>query len=477
MGEKRFTVSPVMVISTFIFVCYFCFTMLFRYELPMLLNWLGLFIFVYSIYTYKAKTHGNWFSPYTILMLFFTLFNYGQPIMWAFGIHHENEIGSRGLFWTSYTPSAEDMIEVQTYVCIAMLVFHIGVLLFTSRNRLEKARIISGNVYSINYAQMKKSMLVVCRAMLVFVTPLALYSKLKEVFIARAYGYSALYYGIHSTQGGYTQIIMYLFFPALVGCLIACDYSKKSRAWVYTIFGLYALLGLLSGDRGSWLYSLIIIFWLHTHYKKTSMRTYTVIVVLGVLGVYVLSALTAMRNSGLNISFADILSVFRADQSPIVDAFFEMGGSMGIITYFMHTGNEIFPYGNTYLTAILGVVSSRVLSFLGIKQVFLSGWFSQEYLGLSYGTGFSMLGEAYVNGGYYGGLIYMALLGMVHGKLLKRTKGAHQTPLGLFITVAGLNAVIGFARNPMYLVLKELFYGVILVWILIKLVEKYVKVD
>ena len=76
----------------------------------------------------------------------------------------------------------------------------------------------------------------------------AIYSSMLNMIVARLYGYNALYYGSHATQAGYIQIIMYFFFPALVGYLISNEYSKKARIIVYVIFGLYTGLQLLSGD-------------------------------------------------------------------------------------------------------------------------------------------------------------------------------------------------------------------------------------
>ena len=106
-----------------------------------------------------------------------------------------------------------------------------------------------------------------------------------NMIVARLYGYNALYYGSHATQAGYIQIIMYFFFPALVGYLISNEYSKKSRIIVYIIFGLYTGLQLLSGDRGNWLYSLVILVWLHTYYRKYQYKYFKYFII-GIVGVY-----------------------------------------------------------------------------------------------------------------------------------------------------------------------------------------------
>ena len=436
------------------------------YKNHMMVNWLGIFCYIYCIYTWMCKAQASLFSPYFIFMTFFVLFNYGQPMMWAFNIHQANEIGSGILFYGhSYIPNENDLINVQLYICMCMLVFHYGVMLFTKRYKSRTIdRKYNENFITDNYKnKIKKSMRIVAGVLLIITTPIAIYSAMSNVIVARLYGYNALYYGEHATQAGYIQIIMYLFYP--------CSNSNKSRIIVYSIFGIYALLQLLSGDRGSWLYSLVILVWLQTYYKKIPIRKYVKYIIMCIVSIYILNVVTAVRDSGSGLSSLDFSNLLNNETSPIVDVFFELGGTMNIITFLFHVGSGIYPYSNTYLTSILGAVSSRVLKMFGIKQILIGDWFSQEYLKINWGAGFSMIGEAFLNGGYIGGLIYMTLIGAFLGIILNYANKYKYSnnPIELFITVAGLNAIVGFSRGALYLTLKELLYGTILVVICIKL--------
>lgn len=440
----------------------------------MMINWLGIFCYIYCIFTWKCKTKDKLFSPYFIFMTFFFIFNYGQPSMWAFNIHQDNEIGSQILYYgTNYIPNEKELIKVQLYVCLGMLIFHFGAMMVTKRNSIG----IKVLKEKLNYANNKNnekilmSMRLVSKILLIITTPIAIYSAMQNMKIAHLYGYNALYYGDYATQSGYTQIIMYFFFPALIGYLISNEYSKRARMIVYTIFGLYTIFQLLSGDRGSWLYSLVILFWLHSYYNEISIRMYLKYILISIIGVYALNVVTMVRDSASGLSSLDFSSILSADHSPIVDAFFELGGTMDIITFLFYTGNSIFPYINTYIASILGVVSSRILNLFGIKQVLIADWFSQEFLKINWGAGFSMIGEAFINGGYVGGLFYMGVIGAFIGMLIQYVNKENFTnnPLNLFITVVGLNAIIGFSRGALYLTLKEVFYGTFIVVILIKL--------
>lgn len=471
-NSKRFLVTKGEFFTTSLMIIYLIICGFFRFECPMILNWFGIFFFCYSVYTWKIKTDDKWLSPYFVLMIFFTLFNCGISIMWALNIHKVNELGTKVMYYTSgYTPSQRDIIEAQFYTAISMFVFHLGALFSVKRNHISAIK--HGVTAKLDYQSTKSAMRLVCGALLVVTAPVAIYTAARDVVLARIYGYGSLYYGSNSTQGGYTQILMFFFFPALVGVLISCDFSKRSKRICYSIFAIYALLGILSGDRGNWLYSLMVLVWLHSLYKETPIKKYIQYLVIAIIGVYLLSVVTESRNSGLTFKLDDFVRAFSTENSPIVDAFYEMGGSIGIITFFLHHGNGIYPYANTYLTSILGVVSTRMLSLLGLKQVLIADWFSQDFLRISWGTGFSMIGEAYINGGYFGGFVYMAILGFVHGKILNKASRAVREnfePLQLFISAAGLKAIIGLSRGAMYLTLKEAFFGVLLVYLTIKFV-------
>jgi hypothetical protein len=148
---------------------------------------------------------------------------------------------------------------------------------------------------------------------------------------------------------------------------------------------------------------------------------------------------------------------------------------MGIITYFMHSGHNIYPYDNTYLVSLFGVLSTRIASIFGFDTILIADWFSQGHLKLNgYGTGFSIIGEAYVNGGYFGGLLYMLLWGVVFGKLLVsyNFKDAGSNALRLFVTTASLNVLLKFSRGASYLVVKELFYGVAVLCLVIAFMRR-----
>src|SRR5690625_2501433 len=89
-----------------------------------ILSWMGILTSIYVFFSWYKLT-GKFFSLYTIFMLFFFLFNYGQPLMWAFGIHQPNEIGQVGLY-TLGKPMSSNLVYTQILTLISILMFHFG---------------------------------------------------------------------------------------------------------------------------------------------------------------------------------------------------------------------------------------------------------------------------------------------------------------------------------------------------------------
>jgi hypothetical protein len=166
-----------------------------------------------------------------------------------------------------------------------------------------------------------------------------------------------------------------------------------------------------------------------------------------------------------------IMEYLLGSRSPIISNIFEMGGTMEIL-HKLITDDGVrtaWIYGNTYLTAIAGMISTRFLSFIGINFVLVDDWFSQDYLGITWGTGFSMIGEAYLNAGLYLAPIVIILLGYLIGKILyvNPNINPNQMPLKYVFISTSLSTIIGLSRGTIYLYLKTWFYGTIVTCIFI----------
>lgn len=432
----------------------------FKYNLSFTGLILGIFIMI-SWYQLTNKI----FSLYTIFILFLFLFNYGHGLLWALGIHSEVEIGQTPLFTLGLT-SPTDIIKTQLIILISILAFHCGAVLYVKP--MNKHLMNNSTLSVLQDDKSLNSIYDVSFVLSLIVVPITFYNSIYNLKVASSYGYSSLYYGEHANSGiSIFILISMMFFPCLVGLLIGSRYRGNVKIAVYIIFSIYVLLGVMTGDRGEWLYKLLILFWMsHTFNQKFKLRSVIKYILLGIGFLYLVSAIVSMRNTGITLDgLKDSLS---SDNNVIVSSIFEMGQSMRPTIVLVKSGWGIFPYGNSYIFAILGIVSERFISILNIPYVTLSSWFSQDYLGISYGAGFSVITEALLNFGPYGAPLFLCILGYITTSVIHiDTLNYKSKPLRVFFAVTTTSAFIAVVRNTMQTTLKGWFYTTLIIYILI----------
>lgn len=440
-----------------------------------ILSWIGIAIGVYVVISWYKLT-GNLFSLYTIFMLFFFLFNYGQPLMWAFGIHQSREIGQVGLY-TLGAPNSAEIISSQSIILVSIVLFHFGAI-YSYKGKFKGST--TQNIAQVSNLKSQISRIAIYKTsfyLSLISIPITFYNVIYKLFISQTYGYRSFYYNDEVV----TSIVAFnlidnLFFPCLVGLLIGSNYKKNNRVFVYTIFFLYVILSILSGDRGNWVIKLIILIWMnHTYYRKINSRKFMKYILVGTLGVQILDAVVSVRNIGINLN--NIIQSFSFNESAIISAIFEMGGSMRPTVVLMKYGWDIWPYGNTYVNAALGIITSRTMTIIGRPWAPLSDWFSQTYLGIPYGAGFSIVAEALINFGPLVAPLFMIVLGFMISSLtyLDRRNSISNNPMKIFFSITTMSFLVGVIRNHFLWITKSWFYGVVVFMVLIILVREYIK--
>lgn len=434
-------------------------------------SWIGIFIFIYSVYTWY-RISGNIFCPYTIFLTFFMVFNFGQCFMWAIGIHVTDEIGKINPYNVLPALSQVEILKTQLYVCLTIIFFHCGAL-FCYKPKNNKI-IVADNNNGIYY----KIMFIISCLIAVIVIPTTIYRAFNFLRVSLNYGYGALYYSDIVAQDGITMILEIFFFPALVGMLVGSKYSNKTTKFVYTIFFIYFALNFLQGDRGTWLYKLIALIWLrHSFYKKINFKIAIKIISIALIILYLVYALLPFRAIGFsNITIQDIINSFSLSNSPIVQGFFEMGSSMTINAILLNVGNEIWNYSNSFLVSILGMPTTKIPIILGLDLVLIDNWFSQDYLGINWGAGFTMIGEVFLNYGLYLTPFILIIIGYFIGSVLyiRNEDNIGNYPLKQFFVCTSLVALTGWSRGTSIMFLRNWFRGTLLIYLVIIIVSKYV---
>lgn len=443
-----------------------------------ILSWIGVMLYVGILFSWNRIT-GEVFTPYIIFMSFFFLFNYGQPIMWAFGIHTETEIGITPIYPGYDIASSYDIVKTQLLVLTSAMMFHLGAILTTFFRRKtlisKDNNIIKGNLYSINATQTLNVMFYLCFIINIVVTPITLYLLFKDIQIARTYGYSALYYSEHARGGfSFLGISTIFFLPSLIGILLGSRGNTKIRFYVYSVFALYLLLNVSIGERGTWVFKLLIFIWVvHKVYKKIDFKYVLKILPIGIAGLYLLNAVVSLRNKGISIE--NILQALSIKNSPIIDAFFEMGSSMNPTLYLVKYGWDIWPYPNSYFSAIGGIFTNRLLNILGIQWDVVNNFF-KDFLDISWGPAFSIVAEPLMNYGPILTPLIMLIIGFIITNIIyidQNTK-YYKNPLRIFFVATSLDVLIHLNRNDLHVPIKNWVYGVVFITLIILIMKKVI---
>ncbi|OUQ33618.1 O-antigen polysaccharide polymerase Wzy [Massilimicrobiota timonensis] len=424
------------------------------------LNIMGYVLVIWIIYTWKSSTKESIFTPYIIFMIFIVLFNYGQPLLWAFNIISDTDITNYLFLGTNLVASKIDIQNLKILTCIMIYALHFGAILSTSFKKTEK--------YSnVNY---DRYILLVGYIFAIISVPLTLYRYLTFLSISSVHGYGAIYYSNDFQLASLTFIVEMFFFPSLLCILLGGKFKKKYQIIVWSIMLFYTIINLSMGDRGTWLYKIIILIWLEFYYyqPKIDFKKIMLYILLLLPFLYIVYAIVELRDYG-KIEITSIIKELGNIEFPLISALREMGGSMNILAYIYIYGASFWNYGNTYIPAILGVISSRYFPMLGLQVILIDDYFSQ-YLNLSYGTGFSLFGECYLNFGIFS-VLFLLILGYVLG-LLFRNNSNHFSNIRLFIIASSLSTLIGWIRGSSFLYFKSFFYGVIVFYLLIVLLSR-----
>lgn len=422
--------------------------------LKFILSWIGILIYIFSIYSWY-KINKKIFDLYTIMFTFLMLFNFGQCFLWAFNIHIDGEIGDGQLFHFG-VPTDREIVLTQLVTLIGALMYNLGAIFCYKTQKIE--------VEDQDEKTNREELIIykISKIMSFLVIPMTFIHLFNSLIVRIKYGYSSLYYGEYVSSDLIQELFSRLFFVCLFGLLIGSKFKKNTRNFVYLAFFLYIVISIICGDRGGWIYALCIFAFLHHNYvKKFKLKSILMIAIIGIVSLNIISSLVSLRNTNINIE--SIKESLSAEKNLIVAEIAEMGASMNIQTSLIMRGYNIYPYGNTYLFSVLGIISDRVIRILGFEYIDLSTWFSQYYLGLkNWGAGFSIIGEALINYGPYLLPIVMIALGWIINSLVYiNSENIKKTPLKNMFSLIACLSLIPVLRGVLSYNLKIYFYRII----------------
>ncbi len=429
-----------------------------------LISWVSNIIFIvtsYFVYILDGKKIGL----SNIVLIFGFLFNFGQMFLWSIGIHSENEIGAVRLFSNFSVPTNSEIYSTIFYSLICYVSMTLGIILgnifCVDKNIYDSDESISQYIYKVS------------SVIGVFVIPLTFVKVILTLGYSSVYGYVNIYYSDFQIPIIF-DFAERLFFPVLVGVLYGGKY--KNIKLIYTLFGAFTILYTLAGERGNWIYDLVILVWMHyRYYRKINIRKMLTYIGVGFVALYFVSVVVDLRDVGLfNITLSDFMSKLQFRNNPVIRFICEMGNSLGVTLMVCSLGRDSFPLGNTFLSSLLGAASSKLADIFNLKYQYLSNYLSQDLLQISYGTGFNFFAESYINGS----VIYLVLFGVLIALFLKNSNSdiKGNCPFKTFIMLIITPTFCSCFRQESLSVFKSivqigLLYPLLL-WIIYKVLQK-----
>lgn len=427
-----------------------------------ILSVVGVLQFVQIIIS-AAKVQGHFFTPYMVFIAFMFVFNYGQFALWAFGIHSEFEITKSSFirFIDNYTAIKMELISLQF-----MSVFH----MFALFGYLKKPKRTINTSLNFSLKQISVPILVVSGTINIVFT-FYLFDAAQTV------GYSALF---DNALPPLLKYLSYMFIPSLCLTLVAYKFSKKIFRILTIIFTIYALPLLITGDRSSWIYFIGPWAWCYLNYVRDNskpIRKGQIALLVLAFGMILIaaSAFKSVRDVGLNsLALSDL--VLNDMYEAFVHPFFEMGQSailLGVVE--QDHMYETWMFGNTFISAILGMILPRISVLFGYPDFYIENWMT-DYLNMGdYGVGFSSFAEAYLNGGPLFGWFYMAIIGFFIGYTVMCKNEDKNNTLRLFLILSTAIVLGPSIRASLNLFARMYFWGVIFVIFIAKVLSSKIE--
>lgn len=422
----------------------------------------GWILYFFCIYTWYNKTN-KIIDLYTIFITLFFLFNYGQCLMWGLNIHKVSEIG-RFLLFDKYRIYNNDIILAQLLTLTCILLFHFGAMI-TANGKTK----IKNNSISTNEIKTKRIIFITCKILLIFIIPITYYIQYKKMVMSINYGYYALFTG--ELSFGYLSLITRLFFPCIYGLMFSSNFNKKIVYKCYVVILVYFIFSLIIGSRANIVYELLILVYLHHRYvRKINFKNF---VIYSITFVFLMSTMSSIRNiRDYGVTMDNLKESFLINNNIITDSFFEMGGTMSVQTIILQKGYDIYPYGNTYLLGLLGIITDKTIRIFKPEYIDLSTWFSEKYLNLTFGAGFSIVAEALINFGPYFAPIIMIFFGYIIAKIsnITETDSCKKKILALI----SFHSFVMFIRGTFGYYIKEWFFTISVLYISYLIVSLFI---
>lgn len=424
-----------------------------------ILGGIGVFTLIYSLSTW-IKLGNELLSPYSVFLGVLYIFSYGVPMLYAFGIVPEDDIvGYLDITYQQFYDSCSVSL-------IMLCFFHIGALSAHAKIIRRKTNDANCETHILNDPRLLKRLNKAAWTVAIVSAYFYVSHLIETITTSMLYGYGALYEKSDTTAGvlsGISGMLATMFIPSLICLFVANRNNTYYTRAITLIFIAIIGAGFMTGARSGSVILLVLLLILYNSFiYKFTRKAYIFVFAVFLLLMPVLTYIAGSR-SGSDRTF-DLSNVEFGDNA-IVSAVAEMGGSQSCLIETMKfvPSTEPFRYGKSYIYSFATIVPN--LGFWkvhpAVKEAGLAKWLPNK-LGLTYGTGFSMFAEAYINFGYFG-FIMIYWLGYLFAYIFGYLNNAIRS--GDYVIAAAIliffNETLGLPRAQTVDIMRSIYFIII----------------
>ncbi len=425
---------------------------------------LGLFaqILTLTYYFSWGKITGNYLNLFGMFLVSFVLFCLGQVIIYSYGVR---TFAGANMF-TRLPVQLINSSAIYTLICLAA--FFSGALLVIDSPKKP----VAIEEEECNLAAFRK----VGKLLLVFSAIPFLYSRTTTLLAARSIGYEALYnYSNYGSSRVFKIIegLSSLFTVGLIMLLVGYKHDKNKRNLITLFLSISAVITLMMGERTGAASMLLVVYWYRSFClptKKDKKKNLLGIILVSVLLLLAFPAIQRLRHEGI----ANVVQISQiVARNGIVESLISSIASVGFSVFPLAKTMEIVPlyenyrYGITYLMALTTVFPNLFFEIHPAqKYSALASWLMKS-LNMTYGPGYSMPAEAYINFGWFP-LPIMLLAGYLIARLLYITKDNRNDPFRVFVAMMFFFMNITLPRREFLGVVRDIAYYIIPAYLVLK---------
>ena len=408
-------------------------------------------ISVWCLWSWK-RVAGSLFRPYSIFLMSALVFNGGQMYL---EVAHLN---ANGMLDGEF--SRETLVNTMVLVTLGIGTFHLGALIAAWLHGPESPRRVDEERDRREAAGMRLA----AWGLLAVALPAWGWVKLQELFVVLEGGYIALYQQDTSTGiGSGVSIVADLLVPAVILLVVSSQGRRLPRVTATAIVVVGAVLDFYLGYRAYAVWPVVAYAWAY----HTTVRRLPRALLLGgaaVLMVVVFPLVRAVRelNGDERITAGVGWDTYLSSTNPLVATLSEMGSTMSTVAHTL----ELVPltrshdHGWGYLYAATTVIPNV---FGGVHPAVERGtasdWLVQTVSPWNAahggGLGFSFIAEAYLNFGWVGSLVGLAVIGFILGTFFATTASSGQLAKVAAAAIF-LSFLSHYARGESYGVVRSL---------------------